>query len=225
MEAEGWAHRDDKVTMCLKLPQSSDALGKALGSKRRSQIKRSRREDPDVRFGGAELVADFYDVFSRKMRELGTPVYPRRFFEKVVEHLSEYVTLLVVYVDGKPAAVACLIRWRNTLEIPWAAADSAYNGIAVNMLLYWEALTHAIDTGSEFFDFGRSSRDSGTFKFKQQWGAEPIDVPWRVWSRRGVSAAASATGRGMEIASRVWRRLPLPVANWLGPKITSNLPW
>jgi len=222
---EKWRPRQDKVGMILELPSSQEGLGKMLGAKRRSQIKRSLREQPKIRRGGIDCLDDFYSVFARKMHELGTPVYPKRFFKKLCEKLSDSIVVLVVELEDRPVAACLLIRWRSTMEIPWAAADSAYNRLAVNMLLYWEALSFAIETGCSHFDFGRSTRGAGTYNFKRQWGAEPVDLAWYTRSSDGQSVEENNASATMQLASRVWQRLPLSVANLLGPIIAPNLPW
>ncbi len=94
------------------------------------------------------------------------------------------------------------------------------------MLLYWEALGYAIESECRYFDFGRSTRDAGTYRFKRQWGAEPVELPWISKSRsQGEAAPVPGEGSRMELAKRVWQRLPAGVAHWLGPKISPNLPW
>lgn len=225
IDACDWRTRQDKLLMQRSLPETPDEFLESLSAKRRSQIKRSLRDGPTVVSGGAELVTDFYSVFARKMRDLGTPVYPRRFFGNAVEQLGKHASLLLVYLDHNPVAAAFLVRWRGVCEIPWAASDAAYNRQAVNMLLYWEAIKRAIESGCTAFDFGRSSPDSGTYKFKRQWGAEPVELHWYVQPGDGTSAEALKNSTSMKLATEAWRRLPLPIANWLGPKITPNLPW
>jgi serine/alanine adding enzyme len=219
-----WRRRNDKVQMVLELPASVEALGKLVGSKRRSQIKRSLRENPEVLVGGAELIPNFFCVFARKMRDLGTPVYPRRFFEIVAMNLNTQFRVLVLSIETQPVAAAFLLRHGDSLEIPWAASDSRYNRSAVNMLLYWEALRYAIENGCVEFDFGRCTRDGPTYKFKRQWGAEARELSWRVNSENGGGRTSSLGGSAL-LLSNAWKRLPLSTANWLGPHIAPNLPW
>src|SRR5690606_17395919 len=118
------------------------------------------------------------------MRDLGTPVYGRKLFEAILGLWSE-AELLVARLDGKPVGGAFLIRHRDTMEIPWASTVREVNRLGVNMLMYWHALTHAIELGCRFFDFGRSSKDSGTYRFKRQWGAVPAQHYWHVWLPQG----------------------------------------
>jgi len=153
----------------------------AFGSKLRSQIKRAERESYDVIAGGSERVTDFYPVFAEVMRDLGTPVYPRRFFDELARQLPEFCTILAIRREGRPVAAAFLVGDRGTLEIPWAGTITTEKPKATNMLLYAEVLKLAVDRGYATFDFGRSTLDSGPYRFKRQWGAEPVQLHWAVW--------------------------------------------
>jgi serine/alanine adding enzyme len=216
----------DKITMLLDLPVSADELWRSFDSKLRSQIRRATRERPQVRIGGAELLADFYPVFCSVMRDLGTPVYPKRFFRSMLECCGARATLIVIRLDTSPVAGAFLVRWRESMEIPWAASLRRVRGLSINMRLYWEALQYAIASGCSVFDFGRSTKDAGTHRFKQQWGAKPVQLHWQHWSRGGgVPRTRSEEHGRLDFAVRVWQHLPLPVANWLGPRISPRLPW
>ena len=214
-----WPLHTDKVLMTLALPGGPEALDKALGAKLRSQCRRALKEGAEVRYGGAELIPDFYRVFAATMRDLGTPVYPRRWFEVLARHFGAAMRLVVVMLHGQPAAACVLVRWNDTVEIPWAASAREFNRYAVNMLLYREALGQAIASGCTTFDFGRSTRGSGPHKFKLQWGASESPIYWR------TRPAAGSPGEISRALQGVWTKLPVPVANRLGPLIAGDLPW
>lgn len=216
--------RTDKMTVELLLPENDEALGKALGAKLRSQIRRADREAPEVASGGADLLDEFYPVFAATMRDLGTPVYARKFFRLVLERYGSDCNLLVVRLRGKAAAAALLTHFRDRTEIPWAASLHALRSTSVNMRLYWECLLYAISRGSRVFDFGRSTVDSGTYQFKLQWGGRPRQLHW-VYPLAAGEPEPAGSGRMMQRARSLWSRLPLPVANALGPLVSPGLPW
>ena len=221
-----WVLRSDKVLLTLNLPGSSEKLWEILGSKRRAQIRRPLKEQTEIMHGGAELISEFYNVFCRNIRDLGTPVYPKRFFEVIASVLQTKVHIIVIKVGGLPVASCFLIGHEDAMEIPWAASKRDYNRLGINMLLYWEALKYAIENRFTTFDFGRSSRDSGTYHFKRQWGAEEKEIPWVYWFQdERDSMPGFASSLRMRLAVRVWSKIPLPIANWLGPKISPSLPW
>lgn len=217
--------RDDKVTMNLTLPPDADALWASFKGKLRSQIRRPEKAGASVRQGGAELAADFYAVFARNMRDLGTPVYPRRFFDGVLAKFPEQARIFVVDLAGRPVAAGLVLIHRSTAEIPWASSLREANHESVNMMLYWSVLRDAIQRGLKRFDFGRSSRDSGTYRFKAQWGAEPEQLLWHYWLPAGRPLPRlTPNNPKYRAAIAIWRKLPMPVANFLGPRIVRNLP-
>lgn len=217
-----------KVSMVLELPDTTAELASRLGSKLRSQIKRAERVMPEVHIGHLELLEEFYPVFCSVMRDLGTPVYPRRFFEAVMEAFGNQASLVVIRVAGQPVSGAVTVRWRDSMEVPWAATLHGMNPAAVNMRLYWELLQFAVLQNCRRFDFGRCSRDVGTYRFKAQWGACPVQLHWltRVPGTTYQAPSASlSTQNKFGALVNVWRRMPLPLTNWLGPRISHRLPW
>ena len=220
-----WALQGNKVIMRLQLPAQADELWRAIGSKRRAQIKRPKKEGAHVRIGHSELLEDFYRVFARNMRDLGTPVQSRRFFRAILEAFPDETHLVVTYLGDRPAAAAFLVRHGSEMEIPWASSLREFNRFGVNMLLYWEVLAFSIGQGATSFDFGRSSRDSNTQRFKAQWGATPSPTHWCSWTPDGAEAPSlSPENSSFSLAIAAWQRLPVPVANLIGPRVVRYLP-
>ena len=216
------SHR--KVSMRLDLPSGYEELWKAFPSKLRSQIRRAQREGMTVRFGGIECVSNFYNVFCRCMRDLGTPVYSQRFFRAICEEFPSQSRICLVALDGLPVAAGFLYGFRSVLEIPWAASDKRFSRMAPNMLLYSSILEHACQKQYQAFDFGRSSPDTGTYRFKEQWGAAPHQLHWYYWTDGQEVPQLNPQNPKFEFAIRAWKKLPLSVANLLGPHIVKYLP-
>ncbi|MHB8346827.1 MAG: FemAB family XrtA/PEP-CTERM system-associated protein [Acidiferrobacterales bacterium] len=222
---EGWVARTDKVAMHLALPGSVDQLWAALGAKLRAQIRRPQKDGAEVLRGGAELLSQFYAVFSRNMRDLGTPVYPRSFFEAILSAIPDSASIVLVRHRGRPVAAGFLLGFRDRLEIPWASSLREYNPLGVNMLLYAEVLRTAIETGYRIFDFGRSSIDSGTYRFKKQWGASAQQLYWHYWMADSREMPRlTPDNPKYRLAIALWQRLPVCIANGLGPMIVKYLP-
>ena len=217
--------KSTKVSMRLGLPEGSDELWRRLGSKLRSQIQRPLREGMSVAFGQLDQLDAFYEVFAENMRDLGTPVYPRRFFEAILRRFPDRTALCTVYHGDRPVASGFLVAFRDTVEIPWASSLRRYNRFGPNMLMYWQALKFACDTGHRVFDFGRSSPDSGTYRFKAQWGAAPVALHWHYWQATpGPLPELSPANPKYRLAIRAWQRLPVAVTRALGPAIVKWLP-
>jgi FemAB-related protein (PEP-CTERM system-associated) len=220
-----WPARTDKVSMILKLPADSAQFAAQIGSKLRSQINRARQENAEVRIGHLDLLDDFYEVFARNMRDLGTPVYGRNFFATILENLPAQSHLVVLRLQGRPVAAAFLVGDRDLMEIPWASTLRSANALNMNMLLYWEVLNFCIERGYPFFDFGRSSHDSGTFRFKKQWGAQPLQHYWQYWLADGSELPAlKPDSPKFRLLVACWRRLPVFVTRLIGPPIVRYLP-
>ncbi|MDJ0941247.1 MAG: FemAB family PEP-CTERM system-associated protein [Woeseiaceae bacterium] len=217
--------KTNKVAMHLELPADEDELAKRLGSKLRSQIRRPQRENPEVLTGGIELLDDFYAVFSRNMRDLGTPVYAKSMFADLLTRFPRDTGIVAVRLGGRSAAAGFLLHHGQRSEVPWASSDRRYNRIGINMLLYWEMLRESLRRGSTLFDFGRSSRDAGTYRFKKQWGAEPVQLHWSYVMRdQEELPELNPENSRFALAIRAWQRLPVWTTRLLGPPLARNLP-
>ncbi len=220
-----WMVRTDKVGMEVVLPDTVGALTKGFGSKLRAQINKAIKAGASATFGGDELVGDFYRVFSRNMRDLGTPVYPIQFFREMLRAFPDAAKIVLIRMEEQPVAAGFLIRFRDRVEIPWASSLRESNSQGANMLMYAKALEHAVEDSCEVFDFGRSSVGSGTHRFKKQWGATEKQLYWHYWMPAGTSLPQLSPQNPKFLAAiALWKRLPLWVANLLGPSIVKNLP-
>ncbi len=212
-----------KITVLLPLPADAEVLFKEFPGKLRSQIRRPLKEGLTVRFG-AEQREPFYEVFSRTMRDLGTPVLPRAFFERIAQTFPELAVFGVVYRGEQPLAAGCGFVWRDEFEMTWAGALRESRPIAANMLLYWSFMQHAIARGIRVFNFGRCTPGGSTHRFKSQWCGKDVPLRWGQWSAQGVRAPPSPERPVYRAAAAVWRRLPLAVVNRLGPLVARRLP-
>lgn len=220
-----WPVRTDKVTLHRPLAADEDGLWKSLSKERRRQVKKARDGKSEVLHGGAELLDDFYAPFARNMRDLGTPVYAKGFFAAMLARFPEAARIVAIRRDGRAAGAAFLIGFRDRIEVPWVSTVREMNPYFVNTLLYWEQLRYAVSAGYRTFDFGRSSADSGTYGFKRQWGAEPVQLYWQYWLAPGQGMPSlTPSSPKFRLAVRAWQRLPLAIANRLGPRIVRDLP-
>lgn len=221
----GMPVRTEKVNMVLPLPPDPATFMESFSAKLRSQIRRAQREKPVFNRGGSEYLNDFYKVFSHNMRDLGTPVYSKSFFRNILQCFPDNSCIVVARLANKPVAAAFLLGHRDTLEIPWASTLRKVNPLSINTFLYWEILKHAIESGYRNFDFGRSSRDSGTFRFKRQWGAKPRQLYWHYWLSDGGKPPSINPGNPRyALMINTWKHLPVPICNLLGPPIVRNIP-
>lgn len=212
-----------KVTVVLPLPASPEALMARFPSKLRSQIRRPTKEGMEIRFGADQRDA-FYAVFARNMRDLGTPVLPRRLFDELARVFPGEVVFSAVYYHGQPVAAGCGFIWGQEFELTWASSLREHSQRAPNMLLYWGLMQHMIGRGLSVFNFGRCTPDGGTHRFKLQWGGQTVPLRWLQWSSTGTAAPPSPERPLFQMATRMWSRMPLALANTIGPLLARGLP-
>jgi len=217
--------RTDKVHMRLDLKDSPEALLKSYKSKLRSQIKKTSENPFELAFGSLELVDEFYHVFATNMRDLGTPVYSKTLFLTILANFGPQVAeLAVVRLEGRTIAGALLIHQDGTSQVPSASSLRAYNSTGANLWMYSKLLERAILKGSRVFDFGRSSLESGTFKFKEQWGAKACPAVWQYYVRKGNPAHMRPDSPNKQRLIKTWQKLPLWLSKMLGPGIVRGIP-
>jgi FemAB-related protein (PEP-CTERM system-associated) len=218
------AAMERKVNMTLALPGDADVLWRRLDKTVRNQVRKAARSGLSIEVGGTEKLADFYDVFAARMRDLGSPVHARHFLGAVLDCFGSRARIVLVRRDGVTVGGLIAIRFNDRLAVPWAACLQQYFSLCPNMLLYWETLRSACSEGFRRFDFGRSTRDSGTYRFKRQWGAEEEPLFWyTIPLRRRPGSATGGASRRADLAVRAWQRLPLSVTRRLGPRIRKYL--
>ena len=213
-----------KVHMRLALPDSPDELWSSFKPKVRNQIRKGQKLGLSVHWGGADLLGEFYTIFAQNMRDLGTPVFGRRLFESILAQFPDQAEICVVRTDDRPIAAAVLVHGPGMTEVPSASALRRYNHTNANMLMYWSLLCRSIERGQRAFDFGRSSRDSNTFRFKRQWGAQPHAAVWQYYVRRGTIDDMRPESARYRLMIRLWQRLPVALTRLIGPPIVRGIP-
>jgi FemAB-related protein (PEP-CTERM system-associated) len=217
--------RTHKVTLLRELGADPETLFTSLPHKVRTDIRKAQKYNLAAEFGGAELLDDFYAVFSRNMRDLGTPVYSRGFFAAMLRVFPQETFICVVRHQGTPIAGSFLIAFRDTVEAGWSCSLYSHLAMKPNMFLYWSILAEMGRRGFRCFDFGRSTVGSGTHRFKKQWGTREVPLYWAYWTREGRSLPElNPENPRYRVAIRIWQKLPLAVANLIGPRVVRCLP-
>jgi FemAB-related protein (PEP-CTERM system-associated) len=211
----------DKVTMILSLERDAAEMWKKFGAKLRNQIRKAQKEHLQAQWAGEEGLLDFYRVYTWNMRDLGSPPHSLKFFQKVLEVFSD-TRLLLVRLENQVIGGALCLRFCDTMLVPWASSLRAYFRLCPNNLLYWEAIRTACEQGLRRFDFGRSSRDSGTYKFKKQWGAREEPLYWQS-NISGGDALDEASNPLFGHVVQIWRNLPVSVTRVVGPALRRRL--
>jgi FemAB-related protein (PEP-CTERM system-associated) len=197
----------------------------ALDRKVRNQVRKAEKSDLTTVTGGVELLDDFYAVFARNMRDLGTPVYSQSLFKAILGSFPRDARLHLARLKGQTIAGAFTYAYGDTMEVPSASSLREHRSLCPNHLLYWSMIKGAIEQGRTVFDFGRSSPNDGTYNFKEQWGG----VPEQLWWEYRLTADATIPADDRKSAKfhatiEAWKRLPLAVATLLGPRIARSVP-
>jgi len=217
--------KTDFVTMFLTLERDEEIIWKkTINAKARNHIRKALKEGVTVETGTNYLDA-FYEVLSINIRDLGSPNYPKLFLKNILEHFSGSSNILVAKYNGKVIGGMLYICYKNMIFNPWAASLRKYNGLSPNDLLYWEAIKFACNKGYEYFDFGRSTVNSGTFEFKKKMGGKPVQLYYQYFLNRMRSIPrVSAHDNKYQMVIDVWKKLPVTVAKVIGPKLIRYLP-
>lgn len=235
------ARRDEKVRMVLELPPNEEALWKGMDAKVRNLVRKGDKSELKLRWGGLDVLDAFYDVFAINMRDLGTPVYSKCLFGQMLKTMPDIAELAVVDYQNQPIACALLIhdlpvggsagvtpilgagRLPST-QVPSASALREFNNTSANMWMYHKLLLRAMERGSREFDFGRSSVDSGTYRFKKQWGASPRPTVWQYHVRKGDINAVRPDSPKYKRRVETWQKLPVWLTRLVGPSIVRGIP-
>lgn len=216
---------EDRVTMILPLT-TEEAVWRALPSERRNRVRKGEKSGLVAAWHGAEALDDFYQVFAVNMRDLGSPVHGRRFFEAMLTRLPGTARVLLVRdADARTVGGAVCLFFRDVIMVPWVSSLREAFRLCPNFVLYWEIIRFGCRNGYRTLDLGRSFRNAGTFEFKRQWGAHPHPLPWifldaAPGARPSVDRDASRFGLLVE----AWKRIPVPIATALGPWIRAQVP-
>jgi FemAB-related protein (PEP-CTERM system-associated) len=222
----GWKTWDDRHCNFTRMLASDDeAELLAIPRKARAEVRKGLSFGHRVTIGraGSDLAAH-YGCYSASVRNLGTPVFPRRLFAAMLDAFPETSDILTVWQGETPLA-SVLSFYHDGAVMPfWGGGTFAARAARANEVMYYELMLHARRQGMERFDFGRSKTGSGPYNFKKNWGFEPLAVIYGEWTApgkkaRNINPADAAYSRKIEL----WKKLPLPVANLIGPVIARGL--
>ena len=214
---------ESKVNMTLALGDP-DGLWRRFDKGVRNQIRKAERSGLTVEYGGPGNLAAFYDTFVERMRDLGSPVHGFQFLQHVLEACGPLARVGLVKKDGATVGGLVALTFKDRMVVPWAACLKEYFSLCPNMLLYWETIRSACADGLARFDFGRSTRLSGTYHFKRQWGAQEEPLFWyRIPIAARQTRSDSSEHAGGDLAARMWQHLPLAVTRQVGPQIRRYL--
>ncbi len=218
-----WPRQELYVTFRKPIAADDEANMLAIPRKQRAMVRKGIKNElrSDIDAG----VERFFALYADNVHRHGTPALPRRYFQALREEFGDDCEVLtVVAPDGKPLSSVLSFYFRDEVLPYYAGDDLAARELAANDFKYWELMRRACARGVQVFDYGRSKHGTGPYAFKKNWGFEPTQLhyEYRLYKRDAVPQNNPANAK-YKLMIETWRRLPLGVANWLGPHVVRNL--
>lgn len=222
----GWTRFEGTYSSFARdLPGTDEAILNAIPRKQRAEVRRARGFGFEVRVGcDSRDLDDHYRVYSESVRNLGTPVFPRALFCEMLEVFGEDADILTLHKNGRTVASVFNLYFNNSVYPYWGGGIAEARGSRANELLYYELMRHAARRGCTRFDFGRSKNGTGAFAYKKNWGFAPRPLAYAVRTADGAAPRQiNPLNAKYRLQVAAWRRLPLWLANRLGPPIARGL--
>ena len=222
----GWHLRHDShAGFVAPLVVDDDAQLLAIPRKQRAEVRKGLANALEIRVGTSPRDrAMHHAVYADSVRNLGTPVFPKALFGAVLDAFGEDADVLTVLASGQPVASVLSLYHRGAVMPYWGGGTAAARPLRANDAMYFALMRHARERGCTSFDFGRSKTGSGAYHFKQNWGFEPHPLAYAAWTANGAAPRdADPTSPKYRALIAAWKRLPLPLANRLGPLISRGL--
>lgn len=217
------ASKDLYVTFRQELFSDPEKNNLAIPRKTRAEIREGIRKE--LEFQVNEIgVRQFYQVYSRSVRDLGTPVFSQSLFSNGLREFGPNCKIFSVHWKGKIVAAVWTLFHKDEVVPYYGGSLREYNHLALNNYMYWMLMKYGCENGYRVFDFGRSKKGTGSFNFKKRWGMTMTDLPYQYVLVHDTSMPdTSPLNPRYSLAIRLWRRLPLSVTNMVGPVIARHL--
>ncbi|TPG18634.1 FemAB family PEP-CTERM system-associated protein [Sphingomonas koreensis] len=222
----GW-HVDEETYLgfARDLAADDDAELKAIPRKQRAEVRKALAGDLTIETGSdLRDLAAHYAVYAESVRNLGTPVFPRALFSGVIGELGDVADVLTVRDGGKPVASVLSLYFNGTVYPYWGGGTFSARSLRANDLMYFALMRHARERGCARFDFGRSKAGTGPAAFKKNWGFEPHPLAYAVRTAAGAAPREiNPLSPRYRLQVATWKKLPLWLANRIGPPIARGL--
>ncbi len=218
-----WPRQDLYVTFRKAIAPDIESNLLAIPRKQRAMVRKGSKNGLTSRVDAD--VAGFFSLYADNVHRHGTPALPKRYFEVLRKTFGRDAEVLTICdASGKPVSSVFSFYFKDEV-LPYYAGDAvAARELAANDFKYWELMRRACERGVRVFDYGRSKRGTGPFDFKKNWGFEPTSLAYEYCLyRRSSIPEHNPLNPKYRALIALWRRLPLPVANFLGPHVVKHL--
>ncbi len=223
---EGWPRREGvHAAFSTGLSADPEAMLAAMPKRQRYEVRRALACGMEVSAGNdPRHLGAFYRVYAECVRNLGTPVFPAALFEAMAGEFGEDCDVLVVWKEGRPVAANFNLYHAGTGQCHWGGGTEEARHNRANDLMMYAYLRHLAERGCTRADFGRSKLGSGAYERKKLWHLDERPLVYAV--RTAVGAAprdVSPASARYRLQVELWKKLPLPLANFAGPYIARGL--
>lgn len=223
--AEKFHRQNLYVTFEHPITTDEDALIKSFPRDIRRMIRQGPKHGLTSEIGREELLDEFYDVYATSVRNLGTPVFPKRLFAGFLRDFPNTCDILLIRRSGRVAGGVMNFYFRDAVLPYYGGAYPEFYRAGVNNFMYWELMRGAASRGYRSFDFGRSKLGTGAYEFKRGWGMSERALPYKFFLVRAEKAPnLNPTNPKFRLMIETWKRLPVGVTKLIGPRIVRNLP-
>jgi FemAB-related protein (PEP-CTERM system-associated) len=223
LESSNLITKDLYVTFRQELCSDPERNFLSIPRKTRAECREGIRNGLEFRVNEIGI-DDFYRVYSRSVRDLGTPVFSKRLFANGIHEFGDSCKLFSVHSKGELVAAVWTLFFMDEVIPYYGGSIREYNRLGVNNFMYWMLIKYGCENGFRIYDFGRSKKGTGSFDFKRRWGQVMSDLPYQYYLVRQKSLPdTSPLNPKFSMGVRLWRSLPLPVANTIGPFIANHL--
>jgi FemAB-related protein (PEP-CTERM system-associated) len=226
MLPNGWRLQQGAYAeFAMDLAADEEAILKSITRRQRAEVRRSFGYELEFRSGiSAEDLDVHYRVYSTSMRNHGTPMFPRALFVAMVEEFGEDAEILTAWKDGKPISSLFSFDFKHISYPYWGGGTVEARHWRANEAVYYRAMCRAAGRGCRRIDFGRSKLGTGPYSFKKNWGMTPEPLVYAVRTADGAEPREiNPLNPKYRLKIAMWRRLPLAIANRIGPPIARGL--
>ncbi len=213
------------VTFERPLMADEDALMKSFPRDVRRMIRQGEKHRLCAEFGREDLLDEFYEVYAVSVRNLGTPVFPKKLFANFLRQFPANSDILLIRQDGQVAGAVLSFYFRDTVMPYYGGAYREFHHAGINNFMYWELMRRSAQRGYTRFDFGRSKLGTGACEFKRGWRMTERSLPYQFFPIRVDKAPdLNPANPKFKLMIEVWKRLPLGITKLIGPRIVRNFP-
>lgn len=218
-----WARKDLYATFKRELLADPEASLLQIPRKQRAVVRKTL-DQPQLTAALDNDLDGFYQMLSMSYLNLGTPIFPKRWFAELLRVFGDSADILTIRHQGKPVSAVLNFYFRDQVLPYYGGGGDSARDLKANDFMYWQLMCLSAERGYRQFDFGRSKYGTGSFNFKKNWGFEPEPLFYEYQLLNGAEMPnISPTNPKYELMIRLWQKLPLKVSQLLGPMLAKDL--